>query len=484
MSRPNSQSSRPPARRSGGNRPPASSQQRRTTTDPARRAAYDVLHQVGASDGYANLVAREIFADRRLDTRDAAFATELVMGVLRRQGTLDAVLAACVDRPLAKLDPRVLDVLRLGAYQLLFMQTASHAAVHSSVDLVGDVCGNSPRGLVNAVLRKVSGKDADQWLATLSAQAADPLAQLAVTYSHPRWIISALRDALGSDRDELVALLERNNTAPVVTLAARPGRSTVEELAAGPGAEPGLWSPYAVRLPGGRPSDVDAVREQRAAVQDEGSQLATLALTGAPMSDGQPPESAWLDMCAGPGGKAGLMAALAAAEGAALLAVEPRPARARLVRRALRASPGDHLVVQADGRSGPWRLATFDRVLVDAPCTGIGVLRRRPESRWRRQPKDVAALADLQRALLHSAVDATATGGLIAYVTCSPHIAETDLVVDDVLGTRRDIMEIDARAGLPSAAAAAVNDASGLRVRLWPHRHDTDGMFVALLRKR
>lgn len=471
---------RPPARRSTAQR----SAPTRSSTDPARRAAYDVLHEVGASDGYANLVAREVFADRQLDTRDAAFATELVMGVLRRQGTLDAVLAACVDRPLPKLDPRVLDVLRLGAYQLLFMHTASHAAVHSSVDLVGDVCGSAPRGLVNAVLRKVGQRDIDEWLNLLGAELADPVAKLALAHSHPRWIISALRDALGDEHDELVALLERDNTAPIVTLAARPGRSTVTELAATPGAEPGLWSPYAVRLTGGRPSDVPAVREQRAAVQDEGSQLATLALTGAPRDPDHPNEAPWLDMCAGPGGKAGLLAALAAQVDAALVAVEPRPARARLVRRALRGSPGIHTVIQADGRMGPWRPGSFERVLVDAPCTGIGVLRRRPESRWRRRPQDVAALAELQRALLHSAIESTVQGGLIAYVTCSPHVAETDLVVDDVLKARQDAIELDARGGLPAAVAATIDDSSGLRVRLWPQRHDTDGMFVALLRKR
>lgn len=461
-----------------------STPRRPATTDPARRAAYDVLHQVGASDAYANLVAREVFTDRRLDTRDAAFATELVMGVLRRQGTLDAVLAACVDRPLAKLDPRVLDILRMGAYQLLFLHTAAHAAVHSSVDLVGDVCGNSPRGLVNAVLRKVDQREIDQWLAVLCADIADPMARLALEHSHPRWIVSALRDALGDDHDELVALLERDNSAPVVTLAARPGRSTLAELTEAPGAEPGLWSPYAVRLNSGRPADVPAVREQRAAVQDEGSQLATLALTGAARGGGSATESAWLDMCAGPGGKAGLLAALAAEVDAAFLAVEPRPARARLVRRGLRGSPGHHAVVQADGRAGPWRSGSFDRVLVDAPCTGIGVLRRRPESRWRRRPQDVAALAELQRALLRSAIDAATPGGLIAYVTCSPHIAETDLVVDDVLAGRSDIEEMDAREGLPDPVAESVDAASGWRVRLWPQRHDTDGMFVALLRKR
>lgn len=463
--------------------------------DIARRSAYDVLHEVGAADGYSNLVSRRIFAERRLDTRDAAFATELVMGTLRRRGTLDAVLADCVTRPLAKLDPRVLDALRMGAYQLLFMDTARHAAVNSTVDLVGQVCGRGPRGLTNAVLRKVSEHDLQWWLEHLTRGVEDRMTVLEITHAHPRWIIEALRDALGGDEEALVALLERNNAAPPVTLVARPGRSSVAELLEFPDTEAARYSPYGVRLASGRPASVLSVREQRAAVQDEGSQLVALALAGAegPTSDGD--EYAWLDLCAGPGGKSGLLGAVAAQRNVALVAVEPRTARARLVARALVGSPGAHVVVRADGRAGPWRPGTFDRVLVDAPCTGIGVLRRRPEARWRRQPSDVAALAPLQRELLHAAIEATRPGGLIAYVTCSPHIAETDVVVDEILAARSDISEIDARAALAAAlpdgneslARAEFftsNTDMGLRLRLWPHLHDTDGMFLALLRKR
>ena len=455
--------------------------------DPARRAAYDVLHEVGAGVGYANLVARQVFDDRHLDTRDAAFATELVMGVFRQRGTLDAALATCVDRPLDKLDPRLLDVLRLGTYQLLFLGTATHAAVSTSVDLAADVCGRGPAGLTNAVLRKVSRRELPEWLDVIAAHVSDPAERLAATTSHPRWVVAALRDALGADPAipraeidaQLAALLAINNQAPHVTLVARPGRiSTPDLLAASPHGAPGRWSPYAVTLSSGKPGEVAAVRSQRAGVQDEGSQLMAIALAAADL-DGR--DRLWLDMCAGPGGKAALAAAIGSERGARLLAVEPRAARARLVRRALAGAPGVHLTVQADGRAGPWSPGTFDRVLLDVPCTGLGVVRRRPESRWRRTPADVSALSALQRDLLRAAIDAVRPGGLVAYVTCSPHIAETDVVVDDVLAERTNVTPVDARAALPPALAETLGP--GPRVRLWPQVHGTDGMFLALLRR-
>ncbi len=469
-------------------RSPASTRNRSATpVDPARRAAYDVLHEVGAGAGYANLVARQVFDQYRLDTRDAAFATELVMGVLRLRGTLDAVLAACVDRPLAKLDPRLLDVLRLGAYQLLFLGTPTHAAVNTSVDLTAAVCGRGPTGLTNAVMRKVARRDRAQWLATITDGLADPIEVLAAAYSHPRWVIAALRDALAADPAvpradvdaHLTALLAINNEPPGVTLVARPGRIEVAQLlSSAPHSTPGRWSPYAVGLTSGKPGDVAAVRSQQAGVQDEGSQLMAMACADTTVSGR---DRYWLDMCAGPGGKAALVAAIGAQRGAQLVAVEPRAARARLVLRALAGSPGVHVTVQADGRAGPWSAATFDRILLDAPCTGLGVLRRRPESRWRRTPTDVSTLAALQRELLRSAITAARPGGVIAYVTCSPHIAETDLVVDDILAERADVEPVDARTALPDALTETLGP--GPRVRLWPHLHGTDGMFLALLRR-
>jgi 16S rRNA (cytosine967-C5)-methyltransferase len=445
--------------------------------DPARRAAYDVLHDVGSSDAYANLALRQVLADRRLDSRDAAFTTELVMGVLRQRGVLDPVLAECVDRPLAKLDPRVLDVLRLGAYQVLFLHTADFAAVNSSVDLAGAVCGGGPRGLVNAVLRKVANHDVEQWRTRLdSAPGQSSVQRLAVRHSHPAWIVSALRDSLNGDEQALEQLLSINNEPPTVTLAARPGRSEPAELLDVPGAQPGRWSPWAVRLTAGNPGNLPQVRDQSAGVQDEGSQLMVQALVSAPLSG---TDTTWLDMCAGPGGKAALLAGVADSRGARVLSVELRAARAKLVQRSLRGAPGTWGVVQADARTGLWLPGSFDRVLLDAPCTGLGVLRRRPESRWRRTPRDIAALAPLQRDLLASAVSAVRPGGVVAYVTCSPHIAETDLIVDEFLADRSDVVEESAR----DLLADHVPLPPGPRIRLWPHEHDTDAMFCALLRR-
>ncbi len=470
----------PGPRQRRSHRRPQPSAHRRPYPDPARRAAYDVLHEVGAGDAYANLYMRSLFAELELDGRDAGFATELVFGVLRNRSTLDAVLAACVDRPLAKLDPRILDILRLGAYQLLYLRTAAHAAVGSSVDLAADVVGPAPKGLVNAVLRKVAAKDLETWLAQLTSGLTRAKA-LAVRTSHPAWIVSSLRDALGGDDDALRELLEHNNTPPAVTLAARPGRITVAKLSsqAGDRVRPGRWSPYALVLTDGRPGSLAAVRAQHAGVQDEGSQVMALLLANADL-DGR--DERWLDMCAGPGGKAGLLAGLAAERGARLLASDVHLSRATLVAKTLAQAPGAHAVVQADGRSGPWAAGTFDRILLDAPCTGLGVLRRRPEARWRRTPADVSALTDLQTALLDSAITALRPGGVVAYVTCSPHIAETDLIVDRALSKHKgEIVESDSKVGLPEDLAATLDP--GLRTRLWPHRHDTDGMFAAVLRK-
>jgi 16S rRNA (cytosine967-C5)-methyltransferase len=258
-----------------------------------------------------------------------------------------------------------------------------------------------------------------------------------------------------------------------VTLVARPGRSTREEL---PG-EPTHWSPYGVVSAGGDPAAVPAVAEGRAGVQDEGSQLVAVALAAARVED---PDEAWLDLCAGPGGKAALLAALAAGRGARLLANERQPHRAALVRRALAGADGVAGVVTADGTRPPWPARTFDRVLVDAPCTGLGALRRRPEARWRRTPADVTALVGLQRDLLGAALDSTRPGGVVLYATCSPVLAETRDVVEAVLAGRSGVALEDAAPLLPEPPDAAGPLPGTLQ--LWPHRHRTDAMFLALLR--
>jgi 16S rRNA (cytosine967-C5)-methyltransferase len=471
-----------PRRRNGRGSP-------RRRSDAARRAAYDVLAAVADRAAYANLLLPRLLAERSITGRDAALATELGYGTLRGLGTYDAVLAVCSDRPLNELDPPVLHVLRLGTHQLLATRVGNHAAVATSVDLAKDVAGPRAAGYVNAVLRRVSTRDLQQWLALVAPpRETDPDGYLAVRYSYPRWIAGAYRDALGDPpEEELETALAAGNDRPRVTMAVFPGGPGREEVMP-EGAEPSRWSPYGFTLPGGDPAGLVAAGS--AAVQDEASQLASVALARASASGGSGHQEAWLDMCAGPGGKARLLYGLAAACGARLVAADVHPHRAALVKATLGSAPrGDSgagrsagpAVVVADSTRSAWRGAAFDRVLVDVPCSGLGALRRRPEARWRKAESDIPALAELQRSLLRSAIAATRPGGVIGYVTCSPVPAETRDVVNAVVSQQDGIDIIDAPAVLPE-----VPDLRSLSVRFaqfWPHRHGTDAIFIALLRR-
>jgi 16S rRNA (cytosine967-C5)-methyltransferase len=452
---------------------------RRPSPDASRVAAYDLLKAVTVEGAYANLAMPTLLRERGLHGRDAAFATELAYGTLRAQGTYDAVIAACVDRPLAEVDVNVLLALRLGAHQILALRVPTHAAVSATVELARSVLGEGRAKFVNAVLRRIATRDLVGWLGELEP-ADDPVGQLALQHAHPRWVVEEIARALGFDpadptaRSALEAALAADNVRAGVTLVARPGRSTVAELLQAEGAQPGRWSPYAVVLEGGGdPGDLPAVHEGRAGVQDEGSQLVALA-TAALSVDGT--DRRWLDLCAGPGGKAALIAGIATSRGARLTANEVLPHRAELVRRAV---AGQADVTVADGRAGPWEPDSYDRVLVDAPCTGLGALRRRPEVRWRRQPSDLADLVPLQEQLLGAALAAVRPGGVVVYATCSPVLAETRQVVDAVFA-QGGAERVDVRAALPG-----VDDlGDGPDVQLWPHLHGTDAMYVAALRRR
>ncbi len=442
--------------------------------NPARRAALDALAAVRERDAYANLVLPGLLRERGISGRDAALSTELCYGTSRARGLLDAVLQTCVDRPLSEVDGELLDALRLGSYQLLRTRVPPHAAVAATVDLVRAARGSGAAGFVNAVLRRVGRHDENAWIeAVAPARDDDPVGHLAMAHSHPRWIAQVFADALGGDHDELAAALAAD-TRPLVHLVARPGQISAAELAAATGGQAAPYSPYGVHLAeGGDPGELAPVRDHLAHVQDEGSQLVALALADAPL-DG--PDGRWLDLCAGPGGKAALLGALAAIRGATLDAVEPAEHRARLVRQACAGLPVT--VYVADGRDSGLPERAFDRVLVDVPCTGLGALRRRPEARWRRRPDDVAGLVRLQRELLLAAWRLVRAGGVVAYVTCSPHTDETVGVVQDVL-RRTGAEQLDATVGFPGVPLLG----EGPQVQLWPHRHGTDAMFCALFRR-
>jgi 16S rRNA (cytosine967-C5)-methyltransferase len=436
-------------------------------------AAWDTLKAIRERDAYANLVLPKLLRDRRISGRDAALATELTYGAARAKGLLDEIIGACSDRPLSEIDGPFLDAMRLGAYQLLRTRIPAHAAVASTVDLVRAVHGSGPAGFVNAVLRRVGEQDEAAWVDKLAPE--DVVGRLALANAHPKWIAQAFADALGDKGDDLAAALKADDARPEVHLAARPGEISSEELAAITGGDVAPYSPYGVHLePGsGDPGDLEPVRERFAAVQDEGSQLCAVALTRAPL-EGR--DERWLDLCAGPGGKAVLLAALAHLQGATLDAVEKAPHRAELVRKATTGL--DITMHVADGRDSGLPEGSFDRVLVDAPCTGLGALRRRPEARWRRKPDDVADLTKLQRELLTAALKLVRPGGIVAYVVCSPHLRETIGVTTDIV--RKGLAEaVDTRDLFPGVPQLG----DGPHVQLWPHRQGTDAMFCQVLRR-
>lgn len=425
-------------------------------TDPSRAVAFHVLRAVAERDAYVNLVLPAMLAEHQIEGRDAAFATELVHGTVRRQGTYDAIIGQVASKGLGSIDPPVLDALRLGTHQLLNMRVPAHAAVSETVDLVRREIGHKPVHFANALLRKIGQKDLEGWLEVITAGLEGDAAR-SVRTSHPVWIVTALREALGGHAAQIDKLLAADNAPPRVTLVARPGLCDPEAL---PGT-PGKFSPYARILDeGGDPGAIPQVRDGRAGVQDEGSQLVAITLAEAQV-DGD--DARWLDLCAGPGGKAALLGALARQRGADLVANEVLEHRADLVRQGVRLLDNVD-VTTADGRHGPWEPGSFDRVLVDAPCTGLGALRRRPESRWRRSEADLDDLVPLQEALLTRALELVRPGGVVAYATCSPHLRETRGVIDAVTAGRDDV------------------DVETTH-QWWPHIDGTDAMFCALLRR-
>jgi 16S rRNA (cytosine967-C5)-methyltransferase len=468
--------------------------------DP-RIAAWTCLEAVDDKDAYANLAMTDILARAELGGRDAAFAVELAYGTIRMRKLYDAIIASAANRPVSRIEAPLVRVLRMGTHQVLGMRVPPHAAVDETVRLARTVVGERAVGFTNAVMRAIVAVDRDTWLETIAPDGAS--GSLATRYSHPEWIVEELAAALEADgRDgEIESLLSANNEPASVTLVALP----LPQLSSGsipdaavvaadiPQARLSRYSPLGITLAGGDPGGIAAVRQGRVRVQDEGSQLAALALVAPNISGSDPcyndgPHATgerWLDMCAGPGGKAALLGAVAAGRGATIDALDVHQHRVGLVRNSVRAVPrGVVRVHVADARV--WEQTGYDRVLLDAPCTGLGALRRRPEARWRRSPHDLSDLSPLQRELLTAAVRCVRPGGLIAYVTCSPVLSETrdiiaSLMTDPSVGP---IEVLDARDVLATIAHDREDHwGGGPFVQLWTHDHGTDSMFISLLRR-
>lgn len=473
--------------------------------DLPRRIAYDVLYVVNVEGAYANLVLPQALrqarrTDRHFNDRDAAFTAELVYGTLRNQGHWDWIISQHLTRPLEDLDPQVLQLLRLGVHQMFAMRVPDHAALSATVDVAREVTTEGPVRTVNAVLRSIQRTGRDTIAQRLRELPEEE--RFAIEYSHPQWMVSAFREALqehGYTGEELPELLNANNIAPTVSLVARPGLVEPADLAdeaidiLNTRVAPGDVSPFSVLIEHGDPALLPSIRSGHAGAQDEGSQLAAHIAAEAPIEGS---DEKWLDLCAGPGGKAALFAALGRRKGAKILANEIHSHRARLVEKATRALDNVE-VISGDGRTlggsnTAWSLGSFDRVIADVPCTGMGSLRRRPESRWRKDGETLEELLPLQRELLERAIALTRTGGIITYVTCSPHVRETRHQIEAVLATGAvellDTVTIAqnlaaAELDIPENAGRVRGSKTGRTLQLWQHRHDTDLMFIAALRK-
>lgn len=424
--------------------------------DNPRLLAFEVLAEVTFKDEYSNLLLPKYLAASQLSKSDKAMATELVYGTLRMKGLYDQYIRSASDRKLEDIDPKALIVLQMGTHQLKGMHTPAHAAIYESVELAKKVVGRSTSSFVNAVLRRVSEKE------TLERE-GDLISILASEHSHPEWIVSSYLDSL-KDESQVRNLLEANNRATKPTLIAWPGLSSKSELI-NEGATDLDGSVNAVVFDG-NPGELAAVRERRAGVQDYGSQIVVEEFFKSHEENLR-----WLDLCAGPGGKAAYLSALLANHGGELVANEISEPRAKLVSQVVKYGTTTNF----DGRRLPESFGRFDRILIDAPCTGIGALRRRPEVRWRRSVQDLKQLVALQSELLDAAADKLNSNGILAYATCSPHQAETTFQVKGFLKK------------YPEFEVMPVNhqrvDKDGF-LQLWTHLDGCDAMFLALLRKR
>ena len=430
-----------------------------------------VIADVRSKDAYANIALPKAIAAAKLQSRDAADATTLTYGTARWQGFIDAVLRVCVDRPLTDLDGDVLDVLRVGAFEITVGDEPAHI-VNEWVEVAKRRVRRAS-GLVNATLRKVSRHTADEWRSQFAATLTGD-ALIEATTSHPAWIMRSFESVLPPS--EVEALVESDNAPVHPTLIALPGLASVPV-----GAQTGQLSAFAYPAPPGPISEIAGIHDGSVRVQDEGSQVAALLLGAvAPIVMGEE----WLDLCAGPGGKTALLAALQRPHNGFLVANEPHDHRAELVRQAIRPFRDHVRVISKDGRIvGRDNPGRFDRVLVDAPCSGLGALRRRPESRWRKSEDDLDVLTMLQIELLTAAVRATKPGGFIAYVTCSPDPRETVEVVQTVLDEQPSVTVIKTVDVLTTITSNAHAVGRGTAVQLWPHRHGTDAMFIQLLQR-
>jgi 16S rRNA (cytosine967-C5)-methyltransferase len=447
---------------------------------PARVAAYEILRAVSA--GRADLPSAIARARTSLaDDRDRALAAEIATGVQRWRAALDYIIATAAKRPTQRLDPEVLEILRLSTYQLLHLTRVPAAAVvDDAVSLARRAGKRSAAGFVNAVLRTVSRRRNALPLPPAPADPSDrpqAIEYLSITLSHPAWLAARWYDRYGFAAAE--AWMRFDNAAAPLTLRTNRIRMSRDELTRqlrdrGIVVEAGRFAPDALIVQEGQPLRDPGADAGWFVVQDEASQLVAL-LAGAE------PGPRVLDTCAAPGGKTTSFAS--ARRGALIVASDVRSRRMALLRRTVTATGAANVaLVQADLLQPLPFTDRFDCVVVDAPCSGLGTLRRDPDIRWRRHEADLSALATAQLTMLRHAAAAVAPGGRLVYATCSSEPEENEQVVAAFLSTASDFLPLDARRAHPALPAETVDERGHLRTE--PHRHGLEAFFGAVMVRR
>jgi 16S rRNA (cytosine967-C5)-methyltransferase len=448
---------------------------------PARVAAYEILSTLSA--GRADLPTAIAHArDSLRDDRDMALAAEIATGVQRQRAALDHLIAHFAKRPITRLDPEIVLVLRLSAYQLLHLsRVPASAVVDDAVKLTGKIGKRSASGLVNAVLRALSRSRSQLPLPRRPEADGDRermLDYLSIALSHPRWLAARWLDRIGFDRSEAWMLF--NNRPAPLTLRANTLRATASDVQAQLAQQDvithrGHFAPSALIVDEGRPLRGPESTAGLFVVQDEASQLVTLLA-------GDHPGPLILDTCASPGGKTTAFAATAG-QGALVVACDLRDRRMALLRQTVHASGASNIrLVQADLlKALPFHDQRFATVIVDAPCSGLGTLRRDPDIRWRRSETDLPALAEDQRRMLRHAATVVAPGGRLIYATCSSEPEENEQVAESFLREMASFRSVDARTVHSQLPREAVDSAGHLRTE--PDRHALECFFGAVFQR-
>lgn len=443
----------------------------------AREASLLALQRVEEDGAFVNLALAEVLSTAPMEQRDKALATEITYGVITHRLTLDWMISQVAARPVEKIDALLLQILRIGFYQLFYLtRVPASAAVHATVELVKKGKKKGLASFVNGVLRgALRNKDSLPW----PERSGDESVYLSLRYAHPQWLVERWLARYGSQETE--ELLQANNRPAPLTVRVNTLRTTREDLLislAGEGVEatPSLMAPEGVIIKtGGRLTSLVAYRQGLFQVQGESAMFAARILTPLPGED-------VLDCCSAPGGKTTHLAQLMENRGK-ILALDIYPHRLALVEASCRRLRVDNVrTLCLDAREiEPAKLGLFDRILLDVPCSGLGVLRRKPDIKWRSEEKNIVELAKLQKELVHAAFSVLKPGGTLLYCTCTNEPEETEEVVSQALVRHRELRLEEFATSLPSLRQAGVGK---FGIHLLPHRDQLDGFFFSLLIKR